>query len=41
MAEVALGINGRSDPGNVQGTDGRSHFVLDKGDGKTSLKADI
>jgi hypothetical protein len=39
MAEMALGS--RSDPRNVKGTDGRSDFVFGKGNGKTSLKANI
>jgi hypothetical protein len=41
VAEIALGINDRSDPGNVKGTDGKSNFVLDKRDRKTSVRADI
>jgi hypothetical protein len=35
------GVNGGNGSGNVRGTDGRSDFVLDKGDRKASLKANI
>jgi hypothetical protein len=28
------GTNSRNDPGNVEGTDGRINFVLEKGDRK-------
>jgi hypothetical protein len=41
MAEMALAIGGRNDPGNVKGTNGKSHFVLGKGDGQASLKTNI
>jgi hypothetical protein len=40
-AELTLGINGKSDPENIKGTDSKSHFVLDKRDRKLSLKANI
>jgi hypothetical protein len=41
MAEMFLGTRDRNDPGNVKGTNGRSNFVLDKGDRKLFLKANI
>jgi hypothetical protein len=40
-AEVALGINGKNEPGNVKGTDGKSNLVLDKRDRNASLKKSI
>jgi hypothetical protein len=38
---MALGMNGKNDPRIIKGTNGRSNFVLDKGDRKTSLKENI
>jgi hypothetical protein len=35
------GINGRNGSGNVKGTDHRSNFVLDKGEEKPSLEANM
>jgi hypothetical protein len=35
------GINGRNGSGNVKEINGRSYFVLDKGDGKAFLKTNI
>jgi hypothetical protein len=34
-------MTSRNDPGSVKRADGRSNFVLDKGDRKSSLKANI
>jgi hypothetical protein len=38
MTEKFLGTGYRNDPGNIKGTDGRSNFVLGKGNRRTPLK---